>query len=261
MQRWSLLISLLLLLGSSCQLARPEDPIIIPLVDTEFNLDLWENLTPDGRQLVVRISTIDDEPCENTTISTEQRQADRLIELTIKDIQEPETCDPGPAPALGEEILTGASAGVYNLMVELQDVVTNAGSLTVASSYYAVVMESENGVTWAHNELRRVPLDAVWGYIHYDSTDQDAYADELLSTFEGQSQTIPRTDGYYGYFTLDNGGTKLTLPGMPETGIVRSFLYRLPNDPDGMTTLLDDWRSQAPTAMTVTVFDSYGRSW
>jgi hypothetical protein len=251
----------LLVLGSSCQLARPEDPIIIPLVDTEFQLDLWEDLSPDGRQLVVHISTITDEPCLNTTVSTEQRQVDRRIELTIKDILEPETCDPGLSPARGKEVLAGASAGVYDLTIELQDVVTNAGNLTVASSYYAVVMESENGVTWLHKELRRVPLDAVWGYIHYESADQAAHADALLDQLQGQSQALPRTDGYYGYFILDNGGTQLTVTGMPATGIVRPFLYRLSGEPAELTALIEDWRSQAPAGMSIAVFDSYGRSW
>ena len=165
----------LVLTFSACKLENLNDPIIVPLVDKEFSLDLWQVLGVNSpSNLELKIYTIEEEDCLNTMILSNYNRTGRNISLTLYDILDPEVCDPGPAPAQGTQLVADATPDVYTLTIELQDVVSNTGTLTVTDEAYQVVMEEENGTTWLHTKLQRIPRNALWGYLAYTNAEEES---------------------------------------------------------------------------------------
>lgn len=251
-----------LLLGlGSCKIENLDDPIIIPLVEQEFTLDLWENLSPTGSTWEIRLETVADEPCENSTILTDYQKIGQNLNLTIFDILAPENCNPVSEPATGSEELLEVIEGDYNLSVELQDIVINNGRLLVTEDLLQVNMDTEDGIGWLHTELRRVPTGALWGYVAYESGDQQQEADSFIHSVQAIAAPLSVVNGYYGHFTVTNGGTAVTVNSRPEGMASKSFLFEYDNDTLDITQLVEEFRTNAPAGMTVEVFNYKGKIW
>lgn len=247
---------------STCKLDNLDDPIIIPVLDEEFTLDLWENLGPDATAgLVVNIESTTEQPCLNTSVSSRYERSGATASLTLYDIVAPEVCDPGIAPALGMESLQDLAAGIYTLKVAIKDIVTNTGKLVVTPNYYEVQMDQEVGIKWLHEELRRIPATTVWGYLTYTTPAQRDYAAAWLSsTLSANSQPANLADGYYGYFEVSNSGSSLRVADMPTSGVI-PFAFRF----NGSTSAIDNWVTQFRTGATepqrLSLWDAEGRVW
>ena len=59
---------LLILLFSGCKLDSFGRHHYSNEVDNEFYIDMWENLSPDSRSFVLKIRTIDNQECVNSSI-------------------------------------------------------------------------------------------------------------------------------------------------------------------------------------------------
>lgn len=252
----------LLLMGlGSCKIENLDEPIIIPLVDQEFTLDLWENLSPAGSSWEIRLETVADEPCENSTILTDYQKIGNTVNLTIFDILAPENCNPVSEPATGSEELFEVVEGDYDLEIELQDIVTNNGRLTITDEFLQVTMDTEDGVGWLHTELRRVPGGALWGYVTYDGSDQREQADAFIASVQDISSSLSVVNGYYGYFTVSNSGSSVTVSNRPEGVSARSFLFEYFDDTLDITQLVEEFRTNAPEGMTLEIFNYKGKIW
>ena len=254
----------LMVLLASCKIDSLEDPIIVPLVDQEFNLDLWEKLGPDGSKLEIQFRTLLNEPCLNTSIlSSYQKAADKL-ELTIYEILPPEQCQLGLAPAYGSEIMIGIEHGVNELKVELQGVVVNSGTITVTDSVYRVNMISEDGIGWERNELRRVPAGALWGYLTFEDQQDADYVDDFKEQLNQLADPFTSlVEGYYGHFEVfDFDNTLLfKIKDIPEAVFKRPFLLQFNGQTSEISDLVDNFRAGAPEGVEVKVLDYKGNEW
>ena len=210
-QRYYLALLFLVAVGSwSCRVESLDDPIIIPLVDQEFSFQMWQNLSSDNPfPLEIRMYTIEDYGCLNTTILTSFSRSGRNLEFTLFDILDPEVCDEGLAPATATESLYDIQQDLYRLKIELQDVVSNEGWLTVDDNSYVISMDEESGISWDHYEMQRIPENALWGYISYPDATAQLQAEAFITELEAISATSMLEDGYYGHFSLTDSGTKL----------------------------------------------------
>lgn len=248
---------------SGCKLESLNDPIIVPLVDKEFSLDLGQVLgVTTLSNLKLEMYTIEEEDCLDTKILSNYNRTGRNISLTLYDILDPEVCDPGPAPARGTQLVTDASPDVYTLTIELQDVVSNAGTLTVTEDMYQVVMEEENGISWLHTELRKIPEDVLWGYLVYNNTEEENQIATLVSEINDLGSDPNLTDGYYGYFSVANSGNITALKDAPTTNNLMTVFVKY----TGETTEIDQKISEflatpGNEAIQLVLLDSEGNEW
>lgn len=259
------LLSLLLFLSlavSTCKLDDLTDPIIIPVLDDEFTLDLWENLGQDSVSgLVVNIQSTTEQPCLNTGISSRYERAGSAVSLTLFDIVPPEVCNPGIAPALGVESLSDLNTGIFTLKIAIKDIVTSTGKLIVTPNYCQVQMDQEVGIKWQHYELRRVPAATVWGYFTYTTAAQRSYGTAWLgSTLSANSQPANLTDGYYGYFEVANSGSSLIVADMPASGVI-PFAFSFSGSASDIDTWVAQFRAGATGTQRLSLRDAAGRVW
>jgi hypothetical protein len=247
---------------STCKLDDLDDPIIIPVLDEEFTLNLWENLGQGANAgLAIDIQSTTEQPCLNTGISSRYERTGSAISLTLFDIVPPEVCDPGIAPAIGVESLGNVEDGVFTLEIAIKDIVTNTGKLVVTPDYYQVQMDQEVGIKWTNYELRRIPANTLWGYLTYTTSAQRDYAAVWLSsTLVANSQPANLTDGYYGYFNVSNGGTTLRIQAMPTSGVI-PFALRFTGNPADIDAWVAAFRAGAAVNQSVSIWDAAGRVW
>ena len=260
--RFLFLLLGLSLLGGSCKVDSIGDPIIVPLIDQEFVLDLWENLQATTiSPLEIRMATIAEENCLNAGILRAYERNNRALKLTLYQILDPEVCDPGQAPAKGKEAIYDVNSGVYQLDVELQGVVINPGTLTITSSSYKVEMQEENGTSWLHYELYRVPNAALWGYVTYSNAFQEQQTTDFFNNLAAMSEPIQLAEGYYGHFTVASGSGQLTVHEMPTQPGVRPFIYSYWGPKAPLDDLVANFEATATAGMELVLLDQHGNEW
>ena len=246
---------------SSCKVELLDEPIIISLIDKEFSLELLENLQEGSNSLEVHFETISDENCLNTTILSSFQQDGLNQKLTIFEILEPETCDPGMAPAKGVESIGDLNNDIsYPIQVELQDIVINTGSLTVSDVYYKIEMNEENGISWRHTTLFKIPQDVLWGYITYLDNEQLLLANDFVSSVEGVTLVAEASDGYYGHFEILNNNITVVKTA-PEEVESRLFIRKLDGPADNITDIVKAFRANAPSGIELHIYDGNGNEW
>ncbi len=252
---------LLVLLLPSCKIEQLDNPIIVPLVDQEFNLALWEVLSPSGSTLDVQMRTVLNEPCINTTILSDYQKSGNQLELVIFEILPPEDCQPGVAPAFGSETLEDATSGVNNIQVELQGVVVNSGKLTITDTRYTVEMDTEDGIGWEQYELLKIPTGALWGYVTFQEPEQVDFANDFFTQLTERTAPLYAEDGYYGYFELSDEGNQLEVKDQPEAPFQQRFLLQFYGEEMEIDELVTNFRSNAPDGVEVKVLDFEGNVW
>ena len=246
---------------SSCKVDSLNDPIVIPAIDTDFSLNLLENLHHPNNPLEIHFETILNENCLNTSVlSSYKKEADHLV-LTIFDILEPENCDHGIAPAKGlESIYSITPNNNYTLQIELKDIVSNTGSLAVTDTYYKVEMNEEHGISWEHTKLFKIPQGALWGYITYTSDEQLPVVTDFITTLEGGTTAFNQSDGYYGHFSIDNGDI-ISIKGIPLDANTEIFIQIYSDSQEAMNNLVENFRAGAPDGVKLHLYDGKGNEW
>jgi len=259
---WMSLVIFSILYFTGCNVDSIDEPIIIPFVEQEFIFDLWENLnTNAGPSLEIRMYTIEEGECLNTSILSSYTRDELELQLTLFEILNPENCDPGTAPAAGQEAISDIEFGLYDLKVDLQGLVTYKGQLNSTSLSYTVNMDEENGIQWLHDELFKVPNGALWGYLTYTEATSLSEAETFLTDLEGISETSNANDGYYGHFELSEDGSILKIDGMPEEGNQLPFLYRYQGEKMTLDEMVSELRENAPAGLELVLRDQEGNEY
>ncbi|MEL7220227.1 MAG: hypothetical protein AAGJ93_02845 [Bacteroidota bacterium] len=247
---------------TGCNIDSIDEPIIIPFVEQEFIFDLWENLsTTTGSALEIRMYTIEEGECLNTSILSSYTRDELELQLTLFEILYPENCDPGTAPAVGQEAINDIGFGLYDLKVDLQGLVTYKGQLNSTSLSYTVNMEEENSIQWSHDELLKVPNGALWGYLTYTEDEGLSKAEAFLTNLEEISDVSNANDGYYGHFELSEDGDILKINGMPEEGNQLPFIYRYQGEKMTIDQMVSELRENSPAGLELVLRDQKGNEY
>ncbi len=259
MKKTIFLVQILIVLGfCACDVTSLGDPVVIAEVEDEFELEIWENLYPESRNLTFLIkSIIELEDCSNYKVENTYFISGNKIHLSIKDIVKPSDCDPGKAPAGADAELASLAPGIYGLRIDLKSTVVNEGQVIFSEDEYSVQMYTENGIRFNRDRLRRVPEDITWGYINYSLAGDEAAAQAFLDRLGSLVEPRDVPDGYYGYFTKE--GTSLTIQQQPESEKVISFMYNLTDQMAGeVKSLVTEYRTQYPGTLELFMMDSRG---
>ena len=186
----------------------------------------------------------------------------RNISLTLYDIVDPEVCDPGPAPASGIQSVTDANPDVYTLTIELQDVVSNAGTLTVTEDAYEVVMLEENGITWLHTALKRIPRNALWGYLVPNNAEEANRIADLVEEINSLGTALHLSKGYYGYFSITSTGDITELKDAPTTNNLVTVMMNYTGESTQIDQVINDFlETPGNEAIQLVLLDGNGNEW
>lgn len=240
---------------AGCQLGAPEDPIIIPDVEKEFTLDLWENLGVDKRELVFLIQTVKNQNCQNYQIECYLEQKNKDWALSISKIVPPEVCQPGSSPAKNTVNAGQVYPSTIKFAVDLRETIVNQGMLNVTEESYKLSLFSQNGLQVSKTELLRIPSSAIWGYVAYQSNAK-ANADKFIQEINAISTPVSYKKGYYGHFSITDKGT--TINGQPNDLPITTFVRQYVLDRSKLSELVERHRSANGENLKITLLTGFG---
>lgn len=236
---------------SACSFDNTGDPIIVPEVEKEFQIELREQLGPSPRGLQVLLQTVQWQPCLNATIAQELLPAPGLIRIDIAGIELPDNCIPGSAPAR-DTILVGALAN-NNLPFEvnLKNTISNEGTLRITDEIYALNLGAEKGLVVPFKQLRRIPDYTIWGYVGYGSPSAASIAGQFVNEIFVRSVSANLQAGNYGYFSVAPGSGNITIADSPSDLTLRPFAFRYTGNVDDLRSLAEVYRNQYGTLLQI----------
>lgn len=253
-----LLVAIWLL--TACDFRSLKDPIVLTDVEDEFFLDLWEEITPEGRSFQLRMETIEDQSCSNSSIDFSVDRTSTIFDISLREIKQPEDCAPGEAPAIAHIDLGDLPPGFYPLNIDLRDAIVNEANLRVRQDAYQLEMTTEYGIKPLRSELRRVNPEQFWGYISYPKYLQEA-VDSLQSDLQRYGSYELPPEGYYGYFTVANG--KLAIKDQPQHQSFVTWIMPIADaDKAELEELIEEFRTTyTAEGLRIDFFDGKGETY
>lgn len=255
-----LIVALMSCFCTACDFQSLKDPILLTDVEDEFFLDMWEEITPQGRYFSFLIETIDDQPCSNSTIEYEVTESGINLGISLKKITQPSDCVEGVAPAIANINLGALPSQYFSVKIDLRDAVVNRAHFTVSEDAYLIDMQTEYGIKKLHSRLLRIEPQQCWGYISFPDELSDI-ARELDEKIRTTADYRLPTDGYYGYFTIANGN--LALKGQPEDQGLRTMVLDVVGDQkERLSSLIEEYRTRyADQGLEISFRDGMGRAY
>ena len=251
-------LSLLIILLGNCDIRELEEPIIIADLDDEFELTLWEELSPTNRSLSLLIETIKDEPCRNSEIVNSVFRSGSSFNVTLQDITTPTDCQTGIGPATARINLGFINPGVYNLDISLKNTVINEGQLSIRANRYLIQMKTENGIKFIRSELNAVPDSLYWGYVAYDSASLKTEAEEVMSQLGTFGDVVALANGDYGYFSVSQQKVSSILD-QPANVYVLPFGWTKKASNAIQIADMERMKASLPEGMSLFLMDDSGR--
>ena len=248
------------LLGG-CKLDSLGEPIIVPDVEREFYIDLWENLYPESRELVFKIETDQAQDCENATISYNLNRTGNTVNLSLNAISTPEDCQPGPAQIFASAPTGRLNGGLYTMKVDLKKTVFNEGQLTVTGDAYYLDMNTDYGFIFRHKSLLRIPEQTYWGYLPYETPEQENLATDFINALHGVSIQHNFSVGYYGYLSVEPD-TRVSIHEKNLEGVsYKSFIFKYDGLGASIRQQINAFRLEHGTEIPIHVFNAKGETW
>ena len=239
----------------SCKLGSLDDPIIIANIEEEFEIELWEILQKEERKLVFIIHSIEEENCQNSTITAHSLISPRSIKLSIDEIITPSDCIEGNAPATAIVDAPGVVTGIYNLIIDLKKTIINEGQLIANEESYSLSTFTTKGIHLPNKSLLRVPNQTLWGFVHYPSVHEQAIAEEFVNELLVDNTINEPREGYYGYYTYRN--SQLSIDEQPGENVIPFILHQNISS-EAVQSLVDQYRSDSTGQLEIKVLNSEG---
>jgi hypothetical protein len=228
-------------------------------VKKEFNIQLWEKLTPAGGELQMIVNSIEPQPCPNTHLDYYVSIIDNKVTVTLKSFTVPTNCT-GIAVYTTDTLSIGhLSNGAYKLAINLKDAVLNNGSLLVNSNLYVVDLQSENGIAVGSKQLFRIPENTLWGYVNYESsgTNKAQYFVDSLRTI---CQPILLPNGQYGHFDVVNEALRMPAKIQYARPIATTFFFKYDATEDKLNKLIQYFKLNS-NILNIKIFSQTGKEY
>lgn len=248
-------------LFNACKLDSLSDPIVVPDVEREFYIDLWENLYPESKELVFQIETVQAQDCENATISYNLNRIGNTVKLSLNAISDPEDCQPGPAQIYANAPTGRLNGGLYTLKLDLKNTIFNEGQLTVSGDAYQLNMNTDYGFIFKHKTLLRVPEQTYWGYLEYPSAAEESVAEGFVEDLRASSIEFNFLTGYYGHFSIE-ADSRVRFPNEDLNGVLyKPFIFKYTETGSAIRQKINAFRTAHGSSFTLKVFNARGESW
>lgn len=245
----------MLVLGA-CRVRPGEtEPDVVVTLPPEFIVDLYEqrDAATGAPVFGLWVETVKaDYPAGNYRIVSQLEGGAGQLHIRLNEVAEPDQPDgvPGPARAF---IPVGALAdGTYNLTIQLGETLFNDGVLTVAQGHYELgFAEPTVGIDVQNRVLNTIPAGTVWGYVRTPTEIQQPAANAFLLNIKDYTEEAELPAGYYGYFTVAGTGQVFFHRSVAPEGPAQLFVRRLSADPNALRGLLNSYRNDVQTPLTI----------
>lgn len=248
------LFSILLLIGTSCSKDEPDTQFN---VNTDFVIDMEEELSPTGSTLLFKVKTTNEQECLDTGIDISFDRTATRITLSFLDLITPEECIAGSAPATAS-VSTGDLATInYRFQIDLRGEVESEGILNILGDRYIVSFVEASGFEFLEKTLLRIPRNTIWGYVNHSESNEEMAAD-FISDLGENSSDATLEEGYYGKFK-GAGGEVTEMNSLPTERFNSLFVFEYGGTDDVLENLIADFRLENED-IEVALFDWTGKS-
>lgn len=233
------LISLLII--SSCSLIEPAGQDIFNL-NEDFELQLFERIEPNIRQLELIVRTAEKQPCENAEIQLTSQILQNGLLLRLENILAPDetACIPRET-IITNEIPIAPFTGNMDLIVQIKDILEHRGFISSNAETAAFFLLEAEGLKISRNELRKIPSRLIWGSVSAKDEDRLPVLEAFIDSLESQSVKANLNPGYYSYFDV-NDDEGIVYHFGNEAPIRQDFAYFYPGDVRNLYANLDSFR-------------------
>lgn len=251
----------LLLVMQACNTDKTEAPVLDTEIEKEYELDLWETLDNNTRNLQIRANTIKSQDCLNYYIESSISRKGNNIEINLGKPQIPSVCERGIGTAKSNLDLGALSNGTYNITIKLGKIVPSTGRLMVNNGSFFLSMLNPIGFRIIHNNLLRVPDNTIWGYIDYDASALPI-VNQFFTDLAGISQNNDLAKGYYGYFNLlENGDIELGRTQVSTDRPIQPILRRFQANEKDLEKLIQTYREKYGQSVLIRLRNTAGKEY
>lgn len=241
-------ISLLLLLTLfSCRKDKDQDTnLILNNLTDEFQISLLENLSPNGKQLVMRVKTLEEVACENANLDYSLEQSTGKIIISINEIDLPsnQDCISNPMFLVTDIPLGQIPDGSTDLEVNLRESVQNVGELHHEESHYRISLRTQHGIDLPYKKLFKIQEGSIWGYIGH-RTENSPIVDQFFSDLTQLTAEGDYEQGNYGHFIYNKSAEEtVSFEDNHELPFINRFLLKLTSDKNELVDLIEQYRQQ-----------------
>ena len=179
-------------------------------VSSDFNenvtIRMFETVDSTKRTLILDCNTEKIFICANYQLETSYILANDKITISFTGISEPKICLDSPRPASARLSLDGLENKAYPLEINL-GTRKFFGQLNVTSESFQVTLLPQIKFQFINPELKRVPINTIYGTIHYDSSLTNPTVQKFIDSlqFYGATPTLYKP-GDYGQFQIESNG-------------------------------------------------------
>lgn len=225
---------------------KDSEPSTLINVETDFILDMKEDLSASGATLFFPTKTTKDQECLNTNIDISLRTNSERIELSFEEIVVPnaDDCQEGSAPASADISIGDLALRNYTFIIDLRGEVESAGILNVLADRYIVSFPEKFGFEFEQNILLRVPSKTIWGFINHE-VEEGSLAQDLIGEISTSGEANELEDGYYGWFSVA-GGQLTTVAGEITERKNSYFSFEYEGSDEDLEDLMENLRTENP---------------
>ena len=178
-------ICLFILCGIIACSEEPSGPVIVtPTIADEYTLTPFEKLEPLRRTFGMSLESLQAFEGDSCMIDASSAITGKKVDLSIRGFRSSKNgCSPDEMFANAELELGELEVGVYDLNINLDNIVNNRGILLVEFDKYSIDLETTNGIRLTHDELMRLPDNSIWGLFAYDDIAFEEVSQDFLSFF------------------------------------------------------------------------------
>ncbi|MFI5253175.1 MAG: hypothetical protein ACHQQQ_12185 [Bacteroidota bacterium] len=193
-------------------------------IDSKITMSMTEVLNPAARTLALTAQTERVYGCTNYAILNTVSVNANTVTLDFTGIAAPTNCVAEVGPADGSLNLGFLPTAIYNFVINVNGVATNA-TLAVTDSSYQVTNGSSKWTDFTKTFFLKVPPGTIWGNVQYSDPNLlpvDRGFFDSLKALGAQAHVYPAGD--YGYFQIDGVGT-VVVPTGSHLNYIDTFIF------------------------------------
>lgn len=250
----SLVLSLLV-----CSCSKESDPGVVVDFPKTFEVGIQEVFEGNTRLLKLQLRTLEVFECAGAQIDLSLERTYDLVELSVNEIIQPDTCYPLLQPASGSADVGRLEDGNWPIALNLRQTILNQGQIVVKPGSIELLMFTQYGIVPGRTLLRRIPPQTIWGYIAYPTSALSDVANQVLATIDSLgARPVFFPPGYYSDFTvLPSGALQMPLPEIERTYLL--FLHRYEGTYESMQSIISPYMT-SQNELEIRVFFHDGRT-
>ncbi|MDX1685406.1 MAG: hypothetical protein R3275_09225 [Saprospiraceae bacterium] len=234
----------------------PDDKVIDIL--EEFEIYAVEDITESGRMVDMVITTINP-VCDQASIEVETTQGRDYIDVIIRKINQPDSCDSGQKVIMKTVTSLGElDDDRYYVNITLKNVVDNTGTLNIFSDRMVLDISNPEGIIVNPAMTYVLPENMIWGYATSYEVDYAGRIIDFVTDLSLVCENIVLPDGQYTNFTIDESD-KLHFDDRPPHMNEATFYFKFSGAEQEIIDLLEDYRQEAGQRADFKIFSTNGK--